>query len=97
MSSISILKDRIIKSIELWHNKTILLNRTNLFEFENNLNLLFSNNKLYNNSIDIFIDRLSNYIVKNEIDLNFACASNIPKELYGDSLKLKQVLMSVIK
>jgi CheY-like chemotaxis protein len=34
--------------------------------------------------------------IKNKLDYNFAVPKNIPKELYGDSIKLKQVLLSVL-
>ena len=59
------------------------------------------NIKILENTYNIYslineIDIRTRKLVKSEIDFNFACASNIPKELYGDSLKLKQVLMSVI-
>ena len=35
-------------------------------------------------------------LLKKDINLNFSCDSNIPTELYGDSIKLKQVLTSII-
>ena len=34
--------------------------------------------------------------IKNNIEYNFSIVKNIPKELYGDSIKLKQVIMSVL-
>jgi len=34
--------------------------------------------------------------IKNKLDYNFSVVKNIPKELHGDSIKLKQVLMSVL-
>lgn len=42
------------------------------------------------------IEMRTRKMLAKDIDLNFTCTENIPKELYGDSLKLKQVLMSVI-
>ena len=59
------------------------------------------NIKILENTYNIYslineIEVRTRKLVKSEIDFNFACASNIPKELYGDSLKLKQVLMTVI-
>lgn len=59
------------------------------------------NIKILENTYNIYslineIEVRTRKLVKSEIDFNFACAENIPKELYGDSLKLKQVLMSVI-
>lgn len=59
------------------------------------------NIKILENTYNIYslineIEIRTRKLVKREIDFNFAYASNIPKELYGDSLKLKQVLMSVI-
>lgn len=59
------------------------------------------NIKILENTYNIYslineIEVRTRKLVKSEIDFNFDCASNIPKELYGDSLKLKQVLISVI-
>jgi len=59
------------------------------------------NIKILENTYNIYslineIEIRTRKLVKSEIDFNFDCASNIPKELYGDSLKLKQVLISVI-
>lgn len=59
------------------------------------------NIKILENTYNIYslineIEIRTRKLVKREIDFNFVCASNIPKELYGDSLKLKQVLISVI-
>ena len=34
--------------------------------------------------------------IKNKLDYNFYVPKNVPKELYGDSIKLKQVLLSVL-
>lgn len=39
--------------------------------------------------------RAKSYI-KKEIDYSFSVVTSMPKELYGDSIKLKQVLMSII-
>lgn len=39
--------------------------------------------------------RAKSYI-KNDIDYSFTVVSTMPKELYGDSIKLKQVLMSIL-
>lgn len=35
-------------------------------------------------------------VLKKGLDLKFTCDSNIPTELYGDSIKIKQVLFSII-
>lgn len=34
--------------------------------------------------------------IKNDVGYNFSVAKSMPKELYGDSIKLKQVIMSVL-
>jgi len=59
------------------------------------------NIKILENTYNIYsiineLEKRTGKLITNNIDLNFTCAENIPKELYGDSLKLKQVLMSVI-
>lgn len=59
------------------------------------------NIKILENTYNIYslineIEMRTRKMLVKDIDLNFTCAENIPKELYGDSLKLKQVLMSVI-
>ncbi len=42
------------------------------------------------------VSRRSKSHLKEGVEYNFSIASNMPKELYGDSIKLKQVLMSVL-
>lgn len=42
------------------------------------------------------IDIRSKKMLEKDLDLNFTCDSSIPTELYGDSIKLKQILMSII-
>lgn len=59
------------------------------------------NIKLFESTYNIYtmikeIEKRARKLLKNDVNLNFTCTENIPKELYGDSLKLKQVLMSVI-
>ena len=59
-----------------------------------NIKILENTYNMYSliNEIEIRTRKL----LKNKIDLNFSCVDNIPKELYGDSIKLKQVLMSIV-
>lgn len=59
------------------------------------------NIKILENTYNIYslineIEMRTRKMLTKDIDFNFTCAENIPKELYGDSLKLKQVLISVI-
>lgn len=59
------------------------------------------NIKILENTYNIYslineIEIRTRKLINNEIDFNFTCADNIPTELYGDSLYLKQVLISII-
>jgi len=59
------------------------------------------NIKILENTYNIYsiineLEKRTRKLIKNDIDFRFTCVENIPRELYGDSLKLKQVLMSVI-
>lgn len=59
------------------------------------------NIKILENTYNIYslineIEIRTRKLVNNDIDFNFTCADNIPSELYGDSLYLKQVLISII-
>ena len=59
------------------------------------------NIKVFENTYDICsllkeIEKRIKAVNKNNIDLKFDYSSNVPNEIYGDSIKLKQVLMSVI-
>lgn len=59
------------------------------------------NIKIFENTYDIYsllneIEKRIRKNVKSGVDLKFNYSSNIPNELYGDSIKLKQVLMSVL-
>lgn len=59
------------------------------------------NLKILENTYNIYsliseIEIRTKKMLTKEIDLNFSCDSNIPTELYGDSIKLKQVLISII-
>lgn len=60
-----------------------------------------SNIKKVESSYNIYsllknIDKRGRTYLKKDIDYNFSYVSNIPKELYGDSIKIKQVLMSIL-
>ena len=60
-----------------------------------------SNLKKVENTYNIYslledVKKRGSKYIKNAVDYNFVVAKNMPKELYGDSIKLKQVLMSVI-
>lgn len=59
------------------------------------------NIKILENTYNIYslineIEIRTRKLVNNDIDFKFTCADNIPSELYGDSLYLKQVLISII-
>ena len=59
------------------------------------------NIKILENTYNIYslineIEIRTRKLVNNDIDFTFTCADNIPTELYGDSLYLKQVLISII-
>ncbi len=59
------------------------------------------NIKVFENTYDICsllkeIEKRIKAVNKKNIDLKFDYSSNVPDEIYGDSIKLKQVLMSVI-
>lgn len=59
------------------------------------------NIKVIENTYDIGsllkeIEKRINAVNKNNIDLKFDYSCNVPNEIYGDSIKLKQVLMSVL-
>ena len=60
-----------------------------------------SNMKKIENTYNIYslledINRRGKSYVNGNIDYRFTVVDNMPKELYGDSIKLKQVLMSVL-
>lgn len=60
-----------------------------------------SNMKKIENTYNIYslledIKKRGQTQVKSKIDYRFTIVDNMPKELYGDSIKLKQVLMSVL-
>lgn len=59
-----------------------------------NLRILEDTYNIY--SLISEVDIRTRKMLEKDLDLNFTCASNIPTELYGDSIKLKQVLMSII-
>lgn len=62
--------------------------------FDNNIKKIESSYNIYTFLENIKI-RAKGYI-KNDIDYKFIYTESMPKELYGDSIKLKQVLMSVL-
>lgn len=60
-----------------------------------------SNIKKVENTYNIYslledVNKRGKSYLKNDIDYNFSVVRNMPKELYGDSIKLKQVIMSVL-
>lgn len=60
-----------------------------------------SNIKIFNTVYNIYsllneVEKRVRTSLKSDIDLKFNYSSNMPKELYGDSIKLKQVLMSIL-
>ena len=89
--------DTVINNIDTNNRKmNYLINDVLGINANDNMNI-----KILENTYNIYllineIEVRTKKLVKSDIDFNFVFASNIPKELYGDSLKLKQVLMSVI-
>lgn len=65
-----------------------------LGSFNNNIKKVENTYNIYSLLEDVRV-RSKGYIAKN-IDYSFTSVSSMPKELYGDAIKLKQVLMSVI-
>lgn len=65
-----------------------------LNSFNNNIKKVENTYNIYSLLEDVRV-RSKGYIAKN-IDYSFTSVSSMPKELYGDAIKLKQVLMSVI-
>lgn len=65
-----------------------------LDSFNNNIKKVENTYNIYSLLEDVRV-RSKGYIAKN-IDYSFTSVSSMPKELYGDAIKLKQVLMSVI-
>lgn len=65
-----------------------------LSSFNNNIKKVENTYNIYSLLEDVRV-RSKGYISK-DIDYAFTSVSSMPKELYGDAIKLKQVLMSVI-
>lgn len=89
--------DRVIDTIDD-NNRKIGYLITDVLGIDSNDN---KNIKILENTYNIYslineIEIRTKKLLNKEIDFRFSCTDNIPKELYGDSIKLKQVLMSVI-
>lgn len=89
MESLSIIKKNNQK-INFLINEVLGINsadNTNMKKLENTYNIY---------SLLEDIKKRGQTQVKSNIDYRFTIVDNMPKELYGDSIKLKQVLMSVL-
>jgi len=89
--------DIIIESIDKNNQKmNYLINEVlGISSFDN------SNIKKIENTYNIYslledVKKRGQAYIKNDIEYNFSVVKSMPKELYGDSIKLKQVLMSVL-
>lgn len=90
--------DEIIYNISLNNSKIkyLINNAFNINKDDkNNIKILKNTYNIY--SLLNEIEKRTRKDIKDGVDLKFIYSDNIPNELYGDSLKLKQVLISVLE